>query len=174
MQPRYGKSEEQVDVDLGMLLIRLGLGLMLIAHGWNKLFGQGALNGTIRWFESLGLRPAWIHARLAAITELAAGVMMVAGLLTGLTATAFVGLMAVATLTDHRGKGFFVFKGGCEYTVLVAIVAIAVASLGPGRISGDQDLGLDTAGPAWALAAAVLGPAAAACLLLVSYRPGRQ
>jgi putative oxidoreductase len=155
-----------------MLLIRLALGTMLVAHGCNKLFGPGALAGTTRWFESLGLRPAWLHARLAATTELGAGVFMAAGLLTGLAA-AFVGLMIVATLTDYRGKGFFVFKGGWEYAVLVAVVSVAVAWLGPGRISADGALGLDAAGPVWALCAAVLGTGAGGLLLALSYRPAR-
>jgi putative oxidoreductase len=160
-----------VDVDLGMLLIRLALGPMLIAHGWNKLFGPGALAGTTSWFESLGLRPAWLHARLAAVTEIGAGVFMVVGLATGVASAAFVGLMAVAALTDHRGKGFFVFKGGWEYTALVGLVAVAVASIGPGRFSLDHAVDLDTCGWGWAIAAAGLGVVAAAGLLLVSYRP---
>jgi putative oxidoreductase len=162
-----------VDLDLGMLLIRLALGTMLVAHGCNKLFGPGALAGTTQWFEGLGLRPAWLHARLAAATELGAGALMATGLLTGIAAAAFVGLMTVATRTDHRGKGFFVFKGGWEYTVLVAIVSVAVASLGPGRISVDGVLGLDVAGPVWALCAAALGIGAGGLLLATSYRHAR-
>src|SRR5437868_2708441 len=117
-----------MDVDLGTLLVRLALGPMLFLHGWNKVAGAGGLAGTARWFEALGLRPAHVHARLAAATELGAGVLMTVGLLTGPTATAFVGLMAVATLTDHRGKGYFVFRGGWEYTVLVGMVAVGLAA----------------------------------------------
>ena len=160
-----------MDVDFGLLIVRLGLGPMLVAHGWNKIYGAGGLAGTSRWFEGLGLRPGWIHARLAATTEIAAGIQMTLGLLTGLSATAFVGLMMVATLTDHRGKGYFVFKGGCEYTVLVAIVAVGLAATGPGEWSLDELFGLDLAGGAWAAAAAVGGSMAAAGLLAVSRRP---
>ena len=67
---------------------------------------------------------------------------MTLGLLNGLGAMAFVGLMTVAALTDHRGKGYFIFKGGAEYVVLVAIVAVALAVVGPGRWSLDNALGL--------------------------------
>lgn len=160
-----------MDLDLGMFLIRLALGPMLVLHGLNKLFGPGGLRGTTNWFESLGLRPAAVHARVAAATEIGAGVLVTLGLLTGLGAAAFVGLMAVATLTDHRGKGYFVFKGGWEYTVLVAVVAVGLAASGPGRWSLDHASGLDVAGVAWGALAAGGGLACAGLLLVTSYRP---
>ena len=65
---------------LGLLVIRLGLGGMLAAHGLNKIFGPGGLNGTARWFEGLGLRPGWLHARIAAANEIGAGLLMASGL----------------------------------------------------------------------------------------------
>ncbi len=160
-----------MDVDLGLLIVRCALGPMLVLHGWNKVFGGGGLEGTTRWFEGLGLRPARVHARVAAATEMGAGVLMTLGLLTGPAAAAFVGLMVVAARTDHRGKGYFVFKGGWEYVLLVAVVAVGVAAAGPGRWSLDDALGLDLSGARWALAAAVLGVGAAVGLLATSYRP---
>ncbi len=160
-----------MDVDLGLLIVRLALGPMLVLHGWNKVFGSGGLEGTTRWFEGLGLRPARVHARVAAATEIGAGVAMTLGLLTGLVAAAFVGLMVVAARTDHRGKGYFVFKGGWEYVLLVAVVAVGVAAAGPGRWSLDHALGLDVSGAWWAVGAAVLGVGAASGLLATSYRP---
>jgi putative oxidoreductase len=93
------------------------------------------------------------------------------GLLTPLACAAFVGLMLVATLTDHRGKGYFVFKGGSEYTILVAMVALGVAAAGSGKWSLDHAFDLDLAGPWWALGAGVAGGLAAGGLLVVSYRP---
>lgn len=163
-----------MDVDLGMLLVRLALGPMLFIHGWNKVAGAGGIGGTVRWFEGLGLRPAWLHARLAAATELGAGVLVTTGLLTGLGASAFVGLMTVAALTDHRGKGYFVFKGGCEYTLLIAMVAVALAAVGPGRWSLDHAAGLRLSGAAWAGIALLVGVGVAGALLALSYRPTRS
>lgn len=160
-----------MDVDLGMLLVRLALGPMLIAHGWNKVFGGGGLAGTTGWFESLGLRPAWLHARVAAGTEIGAGLLVTFGLLTSLGAAAFVGLMVVAAFTDHRGNGYFIFKGGVEYVAVVAMVAVALAAVGPGEWSLDHALGLDVAGYGWAIAAAISGIAGAALLMVTSYRP---
>ncbi len=160
-----------MDVDLGMFLIRVALGPMLVMHGWNKAFGQGGLAGTAGWFEALGLRPAALHARVASVTEIAVGLATLFGFFTPLAAAAFVGLMTVAALTDHRGKGYFVFKGGSEYVVLVGVVAVGLAAIGPGAWSLDELLGVNLSGPAWAAGAAVLGLAAAGLLLATSYRP---
>ena len=120
-------------VGLGLLVIRLALGGMLAIHGLNKVFGGGGLTGTARWFEGLGLRPGWLHARLAAFNEIGAGVLMACGLLFPLAGAAFIGLMTVAAITDHKGKGFFVFKGGWEYVALIGVVAAGLVSIGPGR-----------------------------------------
>ncbi len=160
-----------MDLDLGLLIVRLALGPMLVMHGYNKVFGSGGLEGTTRWFDGIGLRPARVHARVAAVTEIGAGVAMTLGLLTGLVSAAFVGLMVVAARTDHRGKGYFVFKGGWEYVLLVAVVAVGLAATGPGRWSLDHAFGLDLSGAWWALVAAVLGVGAALGMLAVSYRP---
>ena len=157
--------------DAAALALRGVLGPMLFAHGWNKVTGPGGLKGTTSWFESLGLRPAAVHARMAAGTEMAAGVGLSLGLANPLPAAAAVGLMAVAARTDHRGKGFFVFKGGWEYTGVVAGAAVALATLGHGRYSLDGLLGRHRAGPRHALVAATLGGAAAAGLLAACYRP---
>jgi putative oxidoreductase len=159
--------------DLAALVLRLTIGPMLAYHGYNTIAGDGGLAGTTRWFDSLGLRPAHVHARAAAVTELAAGAGMALGVANPAPAAAAIGLMAVAARTDHRGKGFFVFKGGWEYTAVVAGAAAAAAAHGPGRWSVDALLGRSRRGPGWAVAATVVGAGAAAGLLVTSYRPER-
>jgi putative oxidoreductase len=151
------------------LALRLGLGAMLISHGINKVFGEGGMAGTTDWFASLGLRPAWLHARVAAATEIAASILMLLGLFTPLAAAAFVGLMGVAAFTDHRGKGFFVFRGGWEYVAFVALAALVIAALGPGRWSFDAPLGwFLEGGLRWAALALALGASAAFGLVVAS------
>jgi putative oxidoreductase len=160
-----------MNYDFGLLVLRLALGPMLVAHGCNKVFGSGGLQGTTNWFAGLGFHPAWLHARIAAGTEVGAGLLLATGLMTPLASTAFVGLMVTATLTDHRGKGYFVFKGGSEYTVLVAMVAVALAALGPGTWSADHVLGTDDlAGVGWAIGAAAVGALSALGMMAASYR----
>lgn len=157
--------------DGAALALRLTVGPMLVAHGYNKVFGKGGLQGTTGWFESLGLRPAHVHARMAAATELGAGTLLTLGAASPLPSAAAIGLMATAARTDHRGKGFFVFKGGWEYTGVVAAVSAVVAALGPGRFSLDALRGRRRSGWRWGLLAAAAGLATSTALLAATYRP---
>jgi putative oxidoreductase len=167
-----GRKMSVREKDFAALVLRAAIGPMLIAHGTNKVFGAGGLEGTTGWFDSLGLQPAAVHARMAAATEIGAGTLMTLGVGNPLPSAAVVGLMATAAATDHRGKGFFVFKGGWEYTAVVAAAATALAGLGNGKWSVDRLLRRKArSGPAAALGAAVFGVAAAAGLLATSYRP---
>ncbi|BBC67750.1 hypothetical protein MMRN_46460 [Mycobacterium marinum] len=92
--------------DVGLLILRLVLGLTMAAHGFNKFFGGGRIPGTARWFESIGMKPGKFHATVAAITEVSAGLGLAAGLLTPIPAAGFVSLMFVAAWTVHRPNGF--------------------------------------------------------------------
>jgi putative oxidoreductase len=158
-------------VNTGLIVIRLALGLMLMTHGLNKIFGAGGISGTARWFEGLGLRPGRLHAWTAATTEIGAGALVSLGLFFPAPCAAFVGLMTVAGLTDHRGKGFFVFKGGWEYVALVGVIAVALAFLGPGRWSLDALMGLKLYGLGWGLAVLLVGVIAGGGTVLGFRRP---
>src|SRR5581483_2862258 len=82
--------------DLALLLIRTVLGGMIFLHGYNHLFGAGGVEGTARWFASLGFRPAKVHALMSGYVELAAGVGLLLGLLNALACAALIGTMCVA------------------------------------------------------------------------------
>jgi putative oxidoreductase len=123
--------------DVGLLVLRLALGVTLAAHGYNKFFGGGRIPGTARWFESIGMKPGKFHATVAATTEMSAGLGLAAGLLTPIPAAGFVSLMLVAAWTVHRHNGFFIVKEGWEYNLVLAVSAIAVATVGAGRLSLD-------------------------------------
>jgi putative oxidoreductase len=164
-------SPRRPGTDLPALLLRLIVGPMLLVHGLNKVRGPGGLTGTAGYFESLGLRPAKVHAGLAAGTEIGAGALLAAGALSPLPQAAVIGLMATAAGTDHRGKGFFIFKGGWEYVGVVGAVAAVSALIGPGRISLDALRGRRRSGPGWALVAAALGVAGAAGILSTVRKP---
>ncbi|KKD06628.1 DoxX family protein [Streptomyces sp. WM6386] len=165
-------SEHRAERDTAALLLRATLGPMLFAHGWNKVRGPGGLKGTTGWFETLGLRPAALHARLAAGTEMAAGITMTLGIAGPLPAAAAVGLMTTAARTDHRGKGFFVFEGGWEYVGVVGGAATALAALGNGRYSVDALVRRQWSGTGAAALAAGLGVGGGLALLRACYRPG--
>ncbi len=97
----------------------------MAAHGYNKFFGPGGLAGTAGWFDSMGMKPGKFHARVAASTEMAAGLGLAVGLLTPIPAAGFVSLMFVAAWTVHRHNGFFIVKEGWEYNLILAVAAVA-------------------------------------------------
>ncbi len=127
--------------DVGLLILRLVLGVTLAAHGYNKFFGGGRIPGTARWFESIGMKPGKFHATVAATTEIAAGLGLAAGLLTPIPAAGFVSLMLVAAWTVHRHNGFFIVKEGWEYNLVLAIAGDCRGHAGPRQAeSGLGDL----------------------------------
>jgi putative oxidoreductase len=161
-------------ISFGLLLVRLVVGLTLAAHGYQKFYGGGRIPGAARWFDSIGLRPGRLHALAAAGTELGAGVLLAAGLLTPFAAAGIVGVMLVAAWTVHRGKGFFLTTGGWEYNLILAAVAVGVAITGPGRWSLDNALGIHLVSGWGLLLSAGLGAVAAGGLLAAYYKPSEN
>lgn len=164
------------EVDTAVALLRIVVGLTLVAHGYNHLWGRGGLAGTARWFSSLGLRPPKLHAVLSGAGELAAGSALAIGLLTPLAAAFVVGTMVVAGITAHRPNGFFVFKEGYEYVLMIGVVCAVIGLLGPGAASVDRLLGIDTAwdGTVGLALTVGLGVVGAAVLLAATWRPARS
>ena len=128
--------------NFALLLLRVSFGLTMAAHGYAKVFQGGKLAGTAGWFDSMGMKPGKVHARLAAGTEILAGLGLAAGLLTTFSAAGFVALMIVAGWTVHRDNGFFIVKSGWEYNFILAVAAIGFAMLGPGEWSLDDAFGI--------------------------------
>src|SRR3954451_5468515 len=95
--------------DIGALLIRIAMGITMLAHGWNHAFGGGKLPGTARWFESIGIRPGKVDAFVATVNELGAGTLLSLGLLTPLAAAGVPSTMVVPLIANHRKNGFFIF-----------------------------------------------------------------
>jgi putative oxidoreductase len=159
--------------DVGLLILRLVLGLTLAAHGYNKFFGGGRIPGTARWFESIGMKPGTFHATVAATTEISAGLGLAAGLLTPIPAAGFVSLMLVAAWTVHRPHGFFIFNEGWEYVMVLAGSAVAVATVGAGQLSLDWLIFGHNWLDGWAglLLSVLLGLAGAIGQLVIFYRP---
>ena len=164
-------------VNFALLGLRLLLALVMLAHGINHIFGGGKIDGTGDWFASMGMRPGWLHAWAASGTEVGAGVMLAAGLLTPLAAGGVVGVMAVAFVVNHRKNGFFIFRPGegYEYVLTLTVMALVAATLGPGEWSIDDavDLG-DLAGWSGLLIASASGFGGAALLLAGFWRPTRE
>ena len=164
------------DVDLGVLIIRVAMGGMIAAHGYNHFFGGGRLPGAGRWFESLGIRPGIFHAWVTALVEVGAGLMFAAGFLTPLAAAGIIGIMSVAGLVVHRTHGFFITKEGYEYVLVVSLTVAGVSAIGPGRWSIDHAVfgWHDVTGWGGLALSAGLGFGAAVGLLATFWRPPKS
>lgn len=130
--------------DLALLVLRLAVGLLLAAHGAQKLFGVfggHGLRGTSGWIASLGLRPAPLWALAAALGEFGGGLLLALGLLTPLAAIAAVATMSMAITLAHWPK-VFASDNGFEYPLVLAAAALAIRLAGPGGYSLDAALGL--------------------------------
>jgi putative oxidoreductase len=161
-------------IDVALLMIRLIVGATMVIHGWNHAFGGGKVAGTARWFESLGLRPGRLHAWLSILTEVGCGLAFAAGFLTPLAAGGLLGTMVVAGIIEHRTHGFFVFRNGYEYVLMIAVLLAATAVAGPGTASLDRATGIHLS-PVSGLAACLgIGIGGAAALLLTCWRPPVQ
>jgi putative oxidoreductase len=122
-------------LDVGLLILRVVVGLYLAGHGAQKLFG---------WFEGpglekftggmrmMGLRPASFWAFLAGISEFGGGVLTALGLLSPLGPLGIVAAMIMANVVGHRGKGLWAAKGGRELPITNLAAGLTLAFAGPG------------------------------------------
>ena len=152
-------------MDTGLLIARMVFGLLMAAHGTQKLFGWFGgygLAGTGGFFEQLGFRPGRFFAATAGATELVAGLLVAFGLLGPLGPALIVSVMLVAMATVHWQHGVFASNNGIEVPLLYAVAAVTLALTGFGAFSLDARLGLSwSADVAWiAIALGVIGAVA--------------
>ena len=151
-------------MSIGLLILRLVVGLTLAAHGTQKLFGWFGgygLTGTGGFLEQLGFVPGRRAALFAGLAETGAGLLLALGLATPVAAAVALSVMVVAGVSAHAGKGFFVHNGGYEYTLILGIAVLSIGFTGPGALSLDAVLGVRDSGAGWGLAALAVGLAGA-------------
>jgi putative oxidoreductase len=145
-------------VDIGLLILRLTLGLLIIAHGTQKAFGWFHGLGptaTAELFDKWGFRPSRAMVYLASATECCGGLLMVLGMATPLATAMLVGTLSVACV-PNLANGLWAARGGYELPLLYAATAVVVGFTGSGRYSVDGLAGLPH--PLWVgLAAFVVG-----------------
>ncbi|QQS00269.1 MAG: DoxX family protein [Austwickia sp.] len=123
--------------DVVLLLARVLLGAIMMAHGWQKLATNG-LEATGSSFAAMGVPLPEVSAAVAAVIELGAGAAMVLGLLTPIAGVLLAGVLAGAFAFVHADKGLFVAKGGWELVAALGLAALVFAVVGPGRFSADE------------------------------------
>jgi putative oxidoreductase len=143
-------------MNVGLAVLHIVVGVLFVGHGAQKLFGAfggHGLEGTAGFFESIGLRPARVHASAAGMAETGGGALLALGLLTPLGAALVTAVMTAAILTVHAQNGLWVTQNGSEYNLVLVAAVFALAAVGSGTVSLDSALGLDVAGTGWALGA---------------------
>jgi putative oxidoreductase len=153
--------------DLGLLLLRLGTGGVLAAHGAQKLlgwFGGGGIEGTGKAMESMGYTPGRASATAAGLAEAGGGVLLALGLATPAAGAAAAGAMTGAAAV-HAPNGFFAQTGGYEYAASLGLTAAGLAVTGPGRLSLDHALG-HAVNRNWMVPAAFAATAAATTVVV--------
>ncbi|MEV0183081.1 DoxX family membrane protein [Streptomyces sp. NPDC050625] len=159
--------------DVGLLLLRMGTGGVLAAHGAQKLlgwFGGGGIEGTGKFMESVGYSPGKASATAAGLAEAGGGTLLALGLATPAAGAAAAGAMAGAAAV-HVPNGFFAAEGGYEYAASLGLAAAGLAITGPGRLSLDHALG-HVFDRGWMVPAA-LGVTAAVTAVVVGTRNRR-
>ncbi|QYK65098.1 DoxX family protein [Paenibacillus sp. S02] len=124
----------------GLLLIRLVVGLLLVGHGAQKLFGWfGGYGpkGTGGWMESIGIKPGVFMAVSAGLMELLGGALFALGLLIPLAALLITVTMLGAIFKVHGQNGIWATANGYEYPLVLIAVAIGIALTGAGSYSID-------------------------------------
>jgi putative oxidoreductase len=147
-------------MNLGLLILRLVVGLLFDGHGAQKLFGiwgGHGLRGTAGFFEAIGLRPGRFHATAAGLMEFVGGALLALGLVTSFAAAALIAVMVAAIISVHFVKGLWSTNGGYEYNLVLSSVVFALAAIGAGNWSLDHALSLSDHGVLWAIGALVVG-----------------
>jgi putative oxidoreductase len=153
--------------DLGLLMLRVGVGASCFSHGAQKLFGWfggGGIEGTAEAMSAMGFEPGERNARAAGVLETAGGAMLALGLATGPVGAALTGNMIVAS-SAHAPNGFFNTDGGYELPVTYALVGSTFALTGPGRFSIDY-LTREAFNRPWMRAVALVGALLTAAYLI--------
>lgn len=135
--------------DLGLLLLRVALGVVFIAHGLQKSFGWWGgegLDGFKTTLSEAGYQHADLLTYIGAGVQIAAGVLLVLGLFTPVAAAAALGFLVNSLLvtfdSQRRGGGVFIFgSDGAEHLLVLTVLAAAVILCGPGRYGFDGGRG---------------------------------
>jgi putative oxidoreductase len=145
----------------GLLIARLVFGVLMAAHGGQKLFGWlggYGIAGSAGFFEQLGFRPGRLFVITAALSEMTGGILIALGLLGPVGPALLLSVMIVAAVTVHWKHGLFAGTNGIEVPLLYSTAVVALAFTGPGPFSLDAVLGIEhTWTPALKLIALAVG-----------------
>jgi len=161
--------------DIGILVVRLAVGLTFAAHGAQKVLGWWGGPGFAGWtggIARMGLRPAAVWAAISAGVELFGGLLLALGLLTPIAAALLVGQCMYIVVRAHLPRGFWNRGGGIEFPLQLLAGSLLVVTTGPGGLAIDHVLGIDL-GARWRAGALVVAIAGAVVAMAIA-RPQPQ
>ncbi|EME19518.1 DoxX family protein [Rhodococcus triatomae] len=126
--------------DLALLIARIGIGVIFVAHGWQKFFTNG-VDATQKAFDGMGVPLPDVSAIAAATIELVGGFALIAGIATPVVGILLFLDMLGAFFIVHMDKGIFVSEGGYELVLALGVSSLLIAAIGAGRLSVDGVLG---------------------------------
>ena len=132
-------------LSIGLLVVRVVIGLIMAAHGAQKLlgwFGGYGLRGTGEFFVQLGFQPGPAFAAAASISESTSGLLVAFGFLGPIGPALMISVMIVAAVTVHWEHGLFAATNGIEVPLLYGTAAFGLALTGFGQYSLDAWLGI--------------------------------
>jgi putative oxidoreductase len=135
----------ELNRDVALLILRMVVGLLFVGHGAQKLFGWfggTGLDQYVSQMRRMNVHPSALWATLSACSEFFGGLGFAVGLLTPVAAAALIGTMLVAAVRVHLPKGLWNTKGGFEFPLVMATVALCVGLAGPGSYALDTLLDL--------------------------------
>ena len=145
-------------LDVGLLIVRLAVGLTFAAHGAQKALGWWSGPGFAGWtgaMTRMGLRPAPLWAALSSGVELVGGLLLAVGFLTPVASALLVAQSVYIVVRVHRPKGFWNKNGGIEFPLQLLAASLLIAASGPGAIAIDAAAGLEL-GTSWRAAFLVI------------------
>lgn len=122
--------------DVGLLLGRVALGVVFIAHGWQKFDDMGH-SGVTKMFETMDVPMASLSAYYSTWVELIGGIALLVGVVTPIVGLLLTLDMAGAFWFVHKGNGVFVTENGYELVLALGGAALLLALAGAGRFSID-------------------------------------
>ena len=125
--------------DAALLLLRIALGVVFIAHGWDKVFQTGVDETAAMW-EQTNIPQATLSVWVVSVVEMLGGALLVLGMLTPAAAGLLALDMVAAFYFVHLGNGIFVDEGGAELVGVLFAACVILVVFGAGRASLDKAL----------------------------------
>ena len=141
MNQQYVHETFNTEAGSAAFFLRIPVGIILAAHGAQKLFGWFGgygLEGTGQWMASIGLEPGYLMALLAGSAEFFGGIALIVGLLARPAALVSAVTMVVAIVTVHLDNGLFMSNNGYEFALTLLAATVALTIQGAGSYSADK------------------------------------